>query len=59
MTRFLPGTQKKLNMLTKAEIISVRVLYEKGKPMSKEDVWNFVGIGRSYDFANFSNLFKS
>lgn len=54
----LPGTQKKLNMLTKAERLSIRVLYDKKSPMSKEDVWNFVGLGRASDFANFSKMEK-
>lgn len=54
----LPGTQKKLNMLTKAERLAIRVLYDKKTPMTKEDVWNFVGLGRSGDFANFSKMEK-
>lgn len=53
----LPGIQKKLATLTRAERLSVRVLYERpGQDMTKEDVWNMVGIGRPKDFANFDKL---
>lgn len=52
----LPGIQKKLSKVTKAERLAVRVLYEKKQPMTRQEVWNFVGIGRAMDFANFSKL---
>ena len=53
----LPGIQKKLQTLSKAERLCIRVFYqEPSKQFSKEDVWNKVGIGRSYDFANFKKL---
>ena len=53
----LPGIQKKLQKLSKAERLSIRVFYqEPEKQFSKEDVWNKVGIGRPNDFANFTKL---
>lgn len=53
----LPGIQKKLAQCTKAERLAVRVLYERaGQEMTKEQVWNLVGLGRPGDFANFGKL---
>jgi len=53
----LPGIQKKLQKLSKAERLCVRVFYqEPSKQFTKEDVWNKVGIGRASDFANFTKL---
>lgn len=52
----LPGTQKKLALLTRAERLSCRVFYEKKVPMTRMEVWNFVGIGRAMDFANFTKM---
>ena len=55
----LPGIQKKLSGLTKAERLSIRVMYqEPQKDFSKEDVWNKVGLGRPRDFASFTKLIE-
>jgi DNA excision repair protein ERCC-3 len=53
----LPGVQKKLSTCSKAERLIIRVLYERAdKAMTKEDIWNLVGIGRAKDFANMEKL---